>query len=157
MNKKAELFDKFLAEAKIDCFGKEEVQREAKAPNGKVSQVPDPLHLVLYHSSLEVEGQALPFLIALDDSMYNMVQVLVSRGTVTDDNRTAVHSYLNEMNKRFKVFKYYTDDGNNICLDSCICSTEEHFDPSAVTTVLNVIMEHLKKEYPALMKRIWSN
>lgn len=157
MNKKAEIFDKFLIDAKINSFGKEEVGRQQKAANGKVTNLPDPLHLVLYRSNLEAGGQTLPLVVSMDDSMYNMVQVLVSRGTVNETNRQQVMEYLNSLNRRLKAIKYYVDEGGNICLDSCIPSTEEHFDPMVVITVLNVMMEHLQKEYPVLMKHIWEN
>jgi hypothetical protein len=143
MNKKAEALDKFFAENKINCFQKEELKNE--------------VHTVVYRAHMEEKGQQLPTMVAVDDTIYTMIQVLISHGSVTAENKPAVIEHLNAMNKRFKVFKYYVDDANNICLDSCIASTPEGFEPQMVQIVLDVILRHLNDEYAGLMAKIWGN
>lgn len=120
----------------------------------------DELHTVVYRSDLEVQGQKLPILTVLDDSIYSVVHVIVSHGTVNDENRAAVVGHLNDLNKRFKVFKYYLNENDDICLDSCLPSTAEKFDAQLLLTVIvDVILRHLEtdKEYANLMKVVWQN
>jgi hypothetical protein len=146
MNKKAEALDKFFADNKITCFQKEELNEKAS-----------PVHTVIYRAHMEEKGDSLPTMVVVDDTIYTMIQVLVSHGKVTEENKALVIEHLNAMNKRFKVFKYYVDDANNICLDSCIASTPEGFEPQMVQIVLDVILRHLNDEYAGLMAKIWGN
>ncbi len=143
MNKKAEKWDKFLDDNKITCFGKEEMDNE--------------IHPMLYRAFLEVKGQRLPSMLVLDDSIYTMFQVLIAAKVVTDVNRPAVEKILNEYNGKFKVFKYFVNNNNDICLESCMPSTAESFDPTIIQAVIDVILKHLTEEYPKLMKEIWGN
>ncbi|MEG1159039.1 MAG: hypothetical protein RSD70_01490, partial [Acidaminococcaceae bacterium] len=59
-------------------------------------------------------------------------------------------------NKKYKVFKYYVGDKGDLCLDSCIPSTGEGFDPNIVHAVIDVVLKHLNDEYPVLMRKIWA-
>ncbi len=143
MNKKAEKWESFLTENKIDCFGKEEIEGE--------------IHPMLYRAFLEVKGQKLPSLLVLDDSIYTMFQVLIATKVVTDTNKSAVENILNSYNRKFKVFKYYVNDNGDICLESCMPSTAESFDATIIQAVIDVVLKHLTEEYPKLMKELWGN
>lgn len=143
MNKKAEKWEKFLEDNKIDCFGKQEIENE--------------LHSMLYRAYLEVKGQKLNSLLVLDDSIYTMFQVLVAEKVVTEENKSAIETILNNYNRKFKVFKYYVSENNDICLESCMPSTAESFDATIIQAVIDVILKHLTEEYPKLMKEIWGN
>ena len=141
MNTKAEKWNTFLTDNKITCFGVEEVKNE--------------MHSVVYRAFLEVQGQKLPSMLVVDDSIYTMFQVLVAEKVVNDKNRGDVEHMLNDLNQKFKVFKYYVGDNGNLCLDSCMPSTGETFDVNIVHAVIDVILKHLTEEYPKLMKAIW--
>lgn len=143
MNKKAEQWEKFLEDNKITCFGKEEIKTE--------------IHPMLYRAFLEVKGQKLPSLLVLDDSIYTMFQVLIATKVVTEANRNSIENILNTYNRKFKVFKYYINDNDDICLESCMPSTAESFDPTIIQAVIDVVLKHLVEEYPKLMKEIWGN
>ncbi len=143
MNVKAEALDKFLADNKITCFNKEELKDEA--------------HTTIYRAHMEQKGQNLPTMVVVDDTIYTMIQVLICPKGVNEGNKAAVIEHLNEMNGRFKVFKYYVDKANNVCLDSCIASAPEKFDPQMVQVVLDVILRHLNDEFAGLMAKVWGN
>ena len=143
MNAKAEKWKKFITDNKIECFGEEEIDNE--------------IHPVVYRAFLEVQGQKLPSMIVTDDSIYTMFQVRVAEKVVNDKNKAAVEALLNELNKKYKVFKYYVGEGGDLCLDSCIPSTAEFFDPNIIHAVIDVVLKHLTEEYPTLMKEIWAN
>ncbi|MEG0797378.1 MAG: YbjN domain-containing protein [Acidaminococcaceae bacterium] len=142
MNKKAEQWQSFLTENKITCFSVEEMNNE--------------INTVVYRAFLEIKGQKLPTMLVVDDSIYGMLQVRVAEALVTEDNKTAVLTYINELNKKYKVFKYYVGDKGDLCLDSCMPSTGEGFDPNIVHAVIDVVLKHLNDEYPVLMRKIWA-
>ena len=140
---KAAKFDEFLNSNNINCFSKEEIDNE--------------MHSIVYRAHMEVSSQNLPTMIVLDDSIYTMIQVRVAAGVVNAGNREGVLMHINELNKKYKVFKYYEGDNGDICLDSCITTTDEGFEAPVIHTVIDVILKHLVEEYPVLMRKVWGN
>lgn len=138
---KAGKFDEFLSSNNINCFAKEEIGNE--------------MHSIVYRAHMEVSGQNLPTMVVLDDSIYTMIQVRVAVGVVNTGNRENVLGHLNELNKKYKVFKYYEGRYGDICLDSCITTTDEWFEAPVIHTVIDVILKHLVEEYPVLMGKVW--
>ena len=142
MNKKAAAFEKFLKGRNITCF--------------KVEEVPeDQLHAAVFRSQIEVEGQNLPAIIVIDDSIYAMVRVLVANKALRVDNETALLKAINEYNKTYKVFKYYLGDDGALYLDCCVLCEEGKISGELIYVVLDVIIKHLEEEYKKLMKLIW--
>ncbi len=142
MTLKAEKFDKFLEEKEIKCFQKEEIK--------------DQLNTVVYRSFMEVEGQNLPIIVITDSSIYTMVRVQVAAKLAKEHNTGEVLEYINELNRQFKVFKYFVTDNGDLCLDSCIVTDAETFNSEIVYTVIDVILKHLVEFYPAIMRKIWA-
>lgn len=142
MNKKAESFKAYLDENKITCFAVDEV-------------ADDRLHTVVFRSSLDIKGQQLPTLLILDDSIYGMVRVLVAPKAVNDGNAQDLYKELNELNKKYKSFKYYFDNDGNLVLDCCMLCPNDSIAGGFVYTMFDVIIRHLNDEYKKLMKLIW--
>ena len=92
MNRKAEIFDAMLKENKIEAFRTEELT--------------DEFHTVLYRSNMEIEGQMLPVLLILDDSIYTIVRIVVAAKVVKEENKTRVEAHLAGLNQHYKIFKY---------------------------------------------------
>ncbi len=112
-------------------------------------------HLVLFRSSLEAKKDwFLPMVVFLDDTIYTIVRVWTMTDAVNDGNRARVRDYLTEMNRRFKVFKYYDTDQGDIVLDACLPSSAESFDPEDVAVIIDVIWDHLKATYGDLEKAV---
>lgn len=143
MNTKAEKFNKFLEEKNITCFQTQEVEGD--------------MHPVVYRSFMEVNGQNLPTMLVIDDSIYVMLQVRVGAGLVKDANKAAVLEHLNALNENFKVFKYYVAGNGDIVIESCIPTTDDDFVPEMVHAVIDVVLKHLNEEYPKLMKVVWAD
>lgn len=143
MNVKATKFNEFLKANNINCFTTQEVENE--------------MHSALYRSFMEVNGQNLPTMVVVDDSIYVMVQVRVAGGVIKEANRAAVMEHINGLNEKYKVFKYYINDNGDIVIESCIPSTDEDFVPGLVHAVIDVILKHLQEEYPLIMKNVWAN
>ena len=143
MNTKAQKYSDFLEANEIKAFEIQEVDNE--------------MHSVLYRSFMEVSGQNLPTMLVVDDSIYVMLQVRVAAGVVKEANRAAVVEHLNQLNEKYKVFKYYVNEAGDIVIESCIPSTEESFVPEMVNAVIDVILKHLVEEYPQMMKIVWAD
>ena len=143
MNTKAQKYSDFLKENEIKAFEVQEVENE--------------MHSVLYRSFMEVSGQNLPTMLVLDDSIYVMLQVRVAAGVVKEANRAAVVEHLNQLNEKYKVFKYYVNEAGDIVIESCIPSTNDSFVPEMVNAVIDVILKHLVEEYPQMMKIVWAD
>ena len=143
MNTKSEKFQSFLEENNIDCFAKEEIK--------------DELNSVAFRSRIEIEGQQLPMIIILDESIYTMLRVQISAKLVKDGNKNEILNYINDLNRNFKIFKYYVTEEGDLCLDCCILNTTELFDGRMIQTALDVVVKHLGEHYPILMRKIWAN
>lgn len=142
MNIKAEKFNKFLQDNKITCFNAQALENE--------------MHSVLYRSFMEVSGQNLPTMVVIDDSIYSMVQVRVA-AAVVKEGRHDITEYLNKLNAKYKVFKYYVNENGDIVIESCIPTTDDAFTPEMIHAVIDVILKHLTEEYPKIMKTVWNN
>lgn len=143
MNKKAEVFQKYLEEKDIKVF--------------QVQEVPeDELNTVVFRSNITAEGQQLPTLILLDDSIYGIVRVRVANNALKESNEAELVKAINELNAKYKVFKYYIADDGALIMDSVILNKPGEVDGDMIYTVLDVVVRHLNEDYKKIMKQIWA-
>jgi len=149
MNKKAEAFIKYLEDKSLNDFAWEEVKD-------------DPQNTVIFRSHLVVEGQQLPLIVLLDDSVFGVVRVLVSPKALNEENSAALYKLVNEENKRYKPFKLYLDDAGSLLMDLCLMAEpsadgkgDNGFKGDNLYGVFNVILQYLNGSYRNLMKTIW--
>lgn len=133
MNKKAQIFKDYLDEKKITCFEVQELKD-------------DPVNTVVFRSSIDVEGQQLPTLVILDSSIYAMIRVRVANAALKKGNETELVKTINELNGKYKIFKYYFADDGALILDSYLLTRTEELDCDMVYTVLDVLVKHLTAE-----------
>lgn len=143
MNKKAQIFKDYLDEKKITCFEVQELKD-------------DPVNTVVFRSSIDVEGQQLLTLVILDSSIYAMIRVRVANAALKKGNETELVKTINELNGKYKIFKYYFADDGALILDSYLLTRTEELDCDMVYTVLDVLVKHLTAEYKNIMKLIWA-
>lgn len=143
MNKKAQIFKDYLDEKKITCFEMQEIKD-------------DPVNTVVFRSTIEVDGQQLPTLVILDSSIYAMIRVRVANAALKAGNETALVKAINELNAKYKIFKYYFADDGALILDAYLLTRTEELDCDMVYTVLDVLVKHLTGEYKTIMKLIWA-
>lgn len=143
MNKKAQIFKDYLDEKKITCFEVQELKD-------------DPVNTIVFRSSIDVEGQQLPTLVILDSSIYAMIRVRVANAALKKGNETELVKTINELNGKYKIFKYYFADDGALILDSYLLTRTEELDCDMVYTVLDVLVKHLTAEYKNIMKLIWA-
>lgn len=143
MNKKAEVFQKYLEEKDIKVF--------------QVQEVPeDELNTVVFRSNITAEGQQLPTFILLDDSIYGIVRVRVANNALKESNEAELVKTINELNAKYKVFKYYIADDGALIMDSVILNKPGEVDGDMIYTVLDVVVRHLNEDYKKIMKQIWA-
>lgn len=142
MNEKAEKFNEVIKNMQEDVFEVEEMEDETKT--------------VVYRSRMEVQGQLLPTVVVLDDSIYSIIRVFIGSRLVNDENRSRIHAYLNELNSKYKVFKYYEAPDGDIVLDACIPAATPFFDGEIIPAIIDVILKHLTETYSKLMSVVWS-
>lgn len=142
MNQKAQKFQAFLTENKINAFS--------------VETAADEMQSAVFRSRMEVSGQELPTVVVIDNSIYVMVRVQIVAGAIQEQTRAAVLAQINQLNGQYKVFKYYVSDKGDLYLDACLPCLEENFSGELVRTVINVMLQHLTESYPALMRSVWA-
>ncbi len=140
MNEKAEKFAKMIGELPDDnVFEMREVEDGGD-------------HVTLFQSSLEVKKDFyVPLGVFIDDSIYTVIRVAVMLDAVNDENRARVRDLLADMNRQYK-FKHYENDDGDILVDASIPSDAEHFDPETVAIVIDMLWDHLKKQYESIEK-----
>ncbi len=140
-NQKAIKFQEFLAARQITCFADQETGNE--------------INTVVFRANLDVGGQHLPLMLVTDDSIYTLLQVRVA-AAVQDPTRPSVLAYINELNKTYKLFKYFIGTENELILACCLPATAERFEPELVSLSIDLILQHLQEEYPVIMRKLWA-
>ena len=140
MNQKAEKFAKMIEQLPDDNVFQ---AREVDDGGDQVT---------LFQSSLEVKKDFyVPLGVFIDDSIYTVIRVAVMLDAVNDENRARVRDFLADMNRQYK-FKHYENDDGDILVDASIPSDVEHFDPETVAIVIDMLWDHLKKNYGEVEK-----
>ena len=140
MNQKAEKFAKMIEQLPDDNVFQ---AREVEDGGDQVT---------LFQSSLEVQKDFyVPLGVFIDDSIYTVIRVAVMLDAVNEENRARVRDLLADMNRQYK-FKHYENDDGDILVDASIPSDVEHFDPDTVAIVIDMLWDHLKKQYEPIEK-----
>ena len=140
MNQKAEKFAKMIEQLPDDNVFE---MREVEDGGDQVT---------LFQSSLEVKKDFyVPLGVFIDDSIYTVIRVAVMLDAVNDENRARVRDLLADMNRQYK-FKHYENDDGDILVDASIPSDAEHFDPETVAMIIDMLWDHLKKQYESIEK-----
>ncbi len=141
VNPKAEKFSSMLKENKISVFAEEHLK--------------DELHTSLFRSGMEIEGQRLPIVVIIDDSIFVICRILVAGKCINEANRAGVNDFLNKLNASYKSFKYFVTEGGEIVMDICLPTTVEQFEPNMVRALIDLSIKNWEENYRALMKIVW--
>lgn len=142
MNQKAESLQAYFAEKKLNFF--------------QVQEMNDELKTVLFRSNIEIQKQTLPTVIVTDDTIWTIIRTQIVAGAVTADKRAAVNEFLNGLNMKYKLFKYYVTDGGDINIDICAPSIPATFDPEMIRSLIQIEVEQLEEIYPQIMEVVWA-
>lgn len=139
-NEKADKFLKFLAENKINVFSSESLSDELKT--------------VVFRSRIETNGQILPMAVIIDNSVFTIIRTQVASG-LSIEKQDKVIVYLNALNEKYKIFKYYLRPDGIIFVDVCIPFVNETFDSNMIQLMLSVLVQNLEETFTELMSLIW--
>ena len=67
-----------------------------------------------------MDGNLLPFGIFVDDTPFAMIRVVVVAEALRDDNEKEVTGLINQLNLKYKPYKFYIDGAKNLMAESCV-------------------------------------
>ena len=115
----------------------------------------DEYETVLFRSRIEVRGQMLPMVIIIDKSVFTIIRTQIVTG-IEDKQAEKLKGYLNDLNREFKIFKYYLREDGNVYLDICLPFVDESFDSQMVQLMLSILVKHLEAVYGDVMAIVWA-
>lgn len=140
-NEKALKFRDFIMDNDINVFSTETID--------------DDYNTVVFRSRIEAKGQLLPMAIFIDTSVFTIIRTQVASG-IAKSKIQKLEEYLNDLNSRYKIFKYYLSQNGSIYLDICLPFVDETFDSKMVQLMLRILVEHLEEIYEDLMAQVWA-
>ena len=141
MNKNAEAFKAYLEEKDIHVCEVEELEGDNQ-------------QTAVFRSHITTEGQQLPAIVILDESVFALVRVQISPKALSETNQLELLKMINEESASYKPFKFYLNRNGDLMLDVCIVIDEE-LKGDTVYTVFSVIINYLDANYRKFMKCIW--
>ena len=141
MNKNAEAFKAYLDKNGIKVFEAEELQ-------GANQQT------TVFRSYITTNGQQLPTIVILDESVFAILRVQISPRALTEKNQLELLKMINEESAAYKPFKFYLNGNGDLMMDVCLF-IEEELKGNAVYTLFSVIVNYLDANYRKFMKCIW--
>ena len=109
----------------------------------------------ILRSNLPIEGQTLPMFIVVNDTVYSYIQVHLV--TVKEEKAEKCLRYLNELNERFSMLKYFVNKGGNIVLTCSVPASDDAFEPALLIALIDQVKRHLEENYAELMKKVWQD
>ena len=141
MNKNAVAFKAYLDERNIKVFEVEELAG-------------DTMQTAVFRSNITTEGQQLPTIVILDESVFALLRVQISPRALTEANQLALLKMINEESAAYKPFKLYLNRDGDLMLDVCLVVDGE-LKGDTVYAMFSLIINYLDANYRKLMKCIW--
>lgn len=141
MNKKAEAFNAYLKEKDIQAFAVEELEGDEQKT-------------VVFRSHITTEGQQLPTLVILDESMFALVRVQIAPKAMAEGNQLELLKKINEESAGYKPFKFYLNKDGDLLMDVCLV-IEGELKGDTIYAMFALIIDYLNNNYRKLMKCIW--
>ena len=141
MNKKAEAFKKYLEEKDIKSFEIEELEGDEQKT-------------AVFRSYITTEGQQLPTIVILDESMFAMVRVQIAPKALSEENQLELLKMVNEESAGYKPFKLYLNKDGDLMMDVCLV-IEDELKGDSIYAMFALIIDYLNNNYRNFMKRIW--
>ena len=141
MNKKAEAFKKYLEEKDIKSFEVEELEGAEQKT-------------AVFRSYITTEGQQLPTLVILDESIFALLRVQIAPRALAEENQLELLKKVNEETSAYKPFKLYLNKDGDLMLEVCLV-IEEELKGDSIYAMFALIIDYLNDNYRKFMKCIW--
>ena len=142
MNSKAESFKKYVEEQQPGVFHIEELEGDEQ-------------QAVLFRSTVTIQRQQLPLMVAIDTSVFAIIRVQIAPKVFDEEAQSELYKFVNEQNLGYKPFKFFFNDMGDLMLESCLLFTGEEAKSEEVYLMFNVIINYLNENYRRIMKLIW--
>lgn len=142
MNQKAEQLQAYFTEKNLNFF--------------QVQEMTDEFKTVVFRSNIEIQKQTLPTVIITDETIWTIIRTQIVAGAVTAEKKGAVNEFLNDLNMKYKVFKFYVTDSGDINIDICAPTIAAKFDPEMIRSLIQIEVEQLTELYPQIMEIVWA-
>ena len=104
---------------------------------------------------LGVEGQQLPTIVIIDDSIFSIIRVQIAPQALKDENAADLLKMVNGQNMMYKPFKLFFDERGDLMLDVCLVTDKDKLDGNEVYQLFSVIINYLDENYRNIMKVVW--
>ena len=141
MNKKAEAFAAYLKAKDIKAFTVDELAGDAQKT-------------VVFRSHITTEGQQLPTVVILDDSIFAIMRVQITPKAMSAENQLELLKLVNEESAAYKPFKLYLSKEGDLIMDVCLV-IEDELDGDRIYAMFALIIDYLNNNYRRFMKCIW--
>ncbi|MDY6084888.1 MAG: YbjN domain-containing protein [Dialister sp.] len=138
--RKDKALQEYLDSNKISGFGKQYAGEKGE--------------VVIYRSSLSIKGNAIPFMVLLDNSVYTLLQFQAAAGVVKEDKKEKLAAYFNDLNNQYRMLKFTCDAAGNVLLSVSVPAGTQNFEPALVIAILNEVEKLLNEEYDSLMVKL---
>lgn len=138
-NLKADAFESYLKKEGLNFFRRQDAH--------------DSYDTVVFMTALPAGKHRLVCAVITDNSMYTLIRVHLGTAPKGPARKTFV-PFLNKLNREHAIVKYTIGSDDNVFLDVCVTSTNEHFDPETVRDTLNVLVFHLGECYEDVARRL---
>lgn len=138
--RKDKALQEYLDSNKISGFGKQYAGEKGE--------------VVIYRSNLSIKGNAIPFMVLLDNSVYTLLQFQAAAGVVKEDKKEKLAAYFNDLNNQYRMLKFTCDAAGNVLLSVSIPAGAQNFEPALVIAILNEVEKLLNEEYDSLMVKL---
>ena len=109
----------------------------------------------MFRSFLGVEGQQLPTVIIIDDSIFSIIRVQIVPMALKEENAADLLKMVNRQNTMYKPFKLFFDELGNLMLDVCLVADNDKLDGNEVYRLFRVFINYLNENYRDIMKAVW--
>lgn len=142
MNSKAESFKKFVGEQRLNVFQIEELENDKQ-------------EAVVFRSTVSVQGQQLPLIVIIDNSVFSVIRVQICPRAINEVEKSVLQNFINEQNINYKPFKFFLNNMGDLMLENCLLFTGEEVKGDEIYLIFDVIIGYLNENYRGIMKLIW--
>lgn len=109
----------------------------------------------IFESRFMIEGQALPLFVVVNSTVYSYIHVHLV--TITPEKAAKCNTYLNELNDKFPMLKYFINNVGNVVLTCSVPAADDKFDAGLMFALVDQVKGLLEANYSELMKKIWED
>ena len=108
----------------------------------------------VFRSHITTEGQQLPTVVILDESMFGLIRVQIAPKALSEENRLELLEMVNEESAGYKPFKFYLNKEGDLIMDVCLV-LEDKANGDSIYAMFALIIDYLNANYRNFMKCIW--